>query len=215
MEKQDRRGDFEQVVIPHLDAAHNLARWLVRDPSMTEDVVQDAVVRACRYFASYRGGNPRAWFLQIVRNVAYSFMKAQRRDTEVSLSGGTRAPEEDDVDVELPDPRPGPEATMQHRQALAALDQALNALPAVLRECLVLREVEVLSYKAIAGITKVPIGTVMSRLSRARVALHREALGDERQGVSRSGKQVGPADDGSSAGALPDVATREPHAARL
>jgi RNA polymerase sigma factor (sigma-70 family) len=195
METQGRVGDFERVMLPHLDAAHNLARWLVRDPSIAEDVVQDAYERACKYFAAFRGGAGRAWLLQIVRNVAYSTLKAQRRGMEVSLSSGTRAADEDGVDMDIPDSSPGPEATLAQRQDLAALDDALNALPVGWRECLILREVEELSYKEMARIMDVPIGTVMSRLSRARQALQRELFGDDHQGlVPKNGKPIAPAD---------------------
>ena len=195
MKSQGRDGDFEQVMLPHLDAAHNLARWLVRDPSIAEDVVQDAYERACKYFAAFRGGSGRAWLLQILRNVAYSTLKAQRRGMEVSLSSGTRAADEDGVDVDVPDSSPGPEATLAQRQDLAALDDALNALPVAWRECLILREVESLSYKEMARIMDVPIGTVMSRLSRARQALQRELPGDEHQGLApKNGKPIAPAD---------------------
>jgi RNA polymerase sigma-70 factor (ECF subfamily) len=173
MQIQGRHGDFERVMLPHLDAAYNLARWLVRDPSIAEDVVQDAYERACKYFAAFRGGSGRAWLLQIVRNVAYSTLKAQRRRMEVSLSSGMRAADEDVVDMDIPDSSPDPEATLAQRQELAALDDALNALPVAWRECLILREVEALSYKEMARIMDVPIGTVMSRLSRARQALQR------------------------------------------
>jgi len=171
MKCQDDLRRFEQVVLPHLDAAYNLARWLVRDPSIAEDVVQDAALRAWKYFASLRSGSERAWLLQIVRNTAYSCIKAQHRAAEVSLSVGTNDDGEQCVDMELPDPRPSPETSLAHRQDLARLDGALRALTVPLRECLVLREVELLSYKEIARITGVPIGTVMSRLSRARQAL--------------------------------------------
>lgn len=182
MQREGAVSDFEQSVLPHLDAAYNLARWLVRDPCSAEDVVQDALVRAWKYFASFRGTNSRAWLLQIVRNVAYSCIKTRARRIDVPLSG--RGPEDEGADMELPDPRPGPEATAQDRQNLASLDQALSALPAVLRECLVLREVELLSYKHIARITGVPIGTVMSRLSRARHALRSAARPDSGQGFA-------------------------------
>jgi RNA polymerase sigma-70 factor (ECF subfamily) len=196
MKNQDRHGEFEQVVLPHLDAAYNLARWLVRDPSIAEDVVQDAYERACKYFAAFRGGSGRAWLLQIVRNAAYSTLKARRRGMEVSLSSGTRAAEEDGVDMDMPDSSPGPEATLAQRQDLAALDDALNALPVAWRECVILREVEALSYKEMARIMDVPIGTVMSRLARARQALQREVLGDDHQGlVPKNGKRIGPADE--------------------
>ena len=157
---------FEQVVLPHLDAAYNLARWLVRDPALAEDIVQDAVLRALQYFASFRGdGGGRAWLLQIVRNAAYAAVKSKRIGTEVPL--------DTDEAMELPDPGPGPEAQLARRQDLAQLDQALAALPIELRECLILCELERLSYKDIARVTGAPIGTVMSRLWRARQALMR------------------------------------------
>jgi RNA polymerase sigma-70 factor (ECF subfamily) len=202
VKNQVRHGNFEQVMLPHLDAAHNLARWLVRDPSIAEDVVQDAYERACKYFAAFRGGSGRAWLLQIVRNAAYSTLKARRRGIEVSLSSGTRAADEDGVDMDIPDSSPGPEATLAQRQDLATLDDALNALPVAWRECVILREVEALSYKEMARIMDVPIGTVMSRLSRARQALYREVLGDDHQGpVPKNGKQIGSADSREFTGA--------------
>jgi RNA polymerase sigma-70 factor (ECF subfamily) len=195
MKNQGRHGDFEQVMLPHLDAANNLARWLVRDSSIAEDVVQDAYERACKYFAAFRGGSGRAWLLQIVRNAAYSMLKAQRRRMEVSLSGGTHAADEDGVDVDIPDSSSDPEATLAQRQDLAALDDAINALPVAWRECLILREVEAFSYKEMARIMDVPIGTVMSRLARARQALHRGVLGDDDQGVvPKNGKRIERAD---------------------
>ena len=195
MKGQGRHGDFEQVMLPHLDAAYNLARWLVRDPSVAEDVVQDAYERACKYFEAFRGGSGLAWLLQIVRSAAYSTLNAQRRRMEVSLSSGTRAADETGVDMDIPDSSPGPEAMLAQRQDLAALDDALNALPVAWRECLILRELEQLSYKQIARIADIPIGTVMSRLSRARQALQREAFGDDRQGFApKNGKRIGPTD---------------------
>ena len=185
MNNQGEQDDFERVMLPHLDAAHNLARWLVRDPSVAEDVVQDAYERACRYFAAFRGGSGRAWLLQIVRNAAYSTLKTERRRMEVSLSGGATSDGEEGVYTDVPDPGAGPEAALAQRQGLAAVDGALNALPAAWRECLILREVETLSYKEMARIMDVPIGTVMSRLSRARQALQRKVPGDCQQVPSR------------------------------
>ncbi len=165
---------FEQVVLPHLDAAYNLARWLVRDPSLAEDIVQDAVLRALQYFASFRGDDDgRAWLLQIVRNAAYAAIKARRIGTDIPLGDA-----EAEGVMELPDPGPGPEALLARRQDLEQLDQALAAMPIALRECLVLCELERLSYKDIARVTGVPVGTVMSRLWRARRALTRlQAVG--------------------------------------
>ena len=191
MKDQGRNEDFERVMLPHLDAAHNLARWLVRDPATAEDVVQDAYERAYRYYGAFRGGSGRAWFLQIVRNVAYSTLSAQRRRMEVSLSGGMHAADEDGVDMDIPDSSAGPEASLARRQDLAALDEALNALPVAWRECLILREVEELSYKEMAKILNVPIGTVMSRLSRARQALQRQTSGSEDQAlVARNASRI-------------------------
>lgn len=157
---------FEQAILPHLDAAYNLARWLMREPAAAEDVVQDAVVRALQYFASFRGGDGRAWLLQIVRNTAYAALKSRPAGRDVPLGD-----DEDGAGLDIPDPGPGPEAALAQRQDLARLDAALAALPVALRECLVLCELEQLSYKDIARITQVPIGTVMSRLWRARKML--------------------------------------------
>jgi len=164
-------NDFEQVMLTHLDAAHNLARWLVHDASLAEDIVQDAYERAWKYYASFRGGSGRAWLLQIVRNTAYSALDAQRRRMEVALGGPTGDSDEVGAQTDIADSAPGPEASHAHRQELARLDDALKELPVTWRECLILREVESLSYKEMASVMDVPIGTVMSRLSRARDAL--------------------------------------------
>ncbi len=166
-------GTFEQIVLPHLDAAYNLARWLVRDASLAEDVVQDAAVRALSYFASYKGGDARSWLLRIVRNAAYTAMAARRQGATTSLDDGEHP------GLEIVDTADDPEAALGRVQGLACLEDALAALPPELRECLVLRELEELSYKQVAEITGAPIGTVMSRLWRARRALTgRQAAGD-------------------------------------
>ena len=158
---------FEQVVLPHLDAAHNLARWLVSDPSLAQDVTQEAALRALGYFESYRGGDPRAWLLRIVRNTAYSALAA-RQPAQPSLDDASPA-------LQVPDPADDPEAALSRSQRHAQIERALASLPAELRECLVLRELEQMSYRQIAGITGVPVGTVMSRLWRGRRALTRGA----------------------------------------
>jgi RNA polymerase sigma-70 factor (ECF subfamily) len=141
---------------------------------MAEDVVQEAFLRAQKYFASFRGGSGRTWLLQIVRNVSFSHLNSQRSRMEVGFS--EVADEEEDTYLEVPDPGAGPEATAMHRQELRRVDQVLKSLPVNLRECVILRELEDLSYKDIAQITGVPIGTVMSRLSRGRRALSKAAL---------------------------------------
>ncbi|ONG44673.1 hypothetical protein BKE38_27555 [Pseudoroseomonas deserti] len=153
------------MVLAHLDAAYGLARWLVRDPHLAEDVVQEAVLRGLSYFASFRGEDGRGWFLRIVRNTAYTMLAARRQGEGL----------EEAAVLDLPDQADGPDAALSRQQDAARLEQALAALPVELRECLVLKEIEELSYKEIARITGVPVGTVMSRLWRARRALLAQA----------------------------------------
>ncbi len=159
---------YEDVVLPNLDAAYNLARWLVRDPDLAEDVVQDSVARGLNYFASFRGGDARAWLMRIVRNTAYTLLATRQK--EGKLVEPHEASSEDLI-LELADPALDPEQALLKKEQVRQIDEALLALPAELRECLLLKEVEELSYKEIAQITGVPIGTVMSRLWRARQAL--------------------------------------------
>lgn len=154
---RDGRPAFEDVVLPHLDSAYGFARWLLRDPALAQDVVQDAMVRALRYFGSYRGGDGRAWVLRIVRNVAYAALRERR--VEVPLSEA------------LPASAADPEAACVMQEEAGQLGAALGRLPVELRECLVLRELEEMSYREIAEVTGAPIGTVMSRLWRARQLL--------------------------------------------
>ena len=163
-------------MLPHLDAAYRLARWLVRNPTVAEDVVQEAFLRALKYFASFRGDSGRMWLLQIVRNVSYSHFKAEQSRMEVPLGRQTGKAGEQRLGMDVPDPGVGPEVALMHRQELSQISNALSALPVKLRECVVLRELEELSYKDIARITGAPIGTVMSRLSRAREAMSKATL---------------------------------------
>ena len=162
---------FAAVALPHLDAAFNLARWLTGSRAEAEDVVQEAMVRALTYFPSYRGGSSRAWILQIVRNTAYGTLKARRGER----AAGPEAIGELTAIEDIPDPTDNPEAALMKSDQLARIDALIENLPAELRETLVLRELEELSYREIAQVTLVPIGTVMSRLWRARRMLARAA----------------------------------------
>jgi RNA polymerase sigma-70 factor, ECF subfamily len=160
---------FEQHVLPHLDAAYNLARWLTRDAHDAEDVVQDACVRAMRYLDAMRDDNSRAWFLTIVRHATYDWL-GRNRPAEIARDDGSAIAAA--VDHAAIDP-----ALAAIRSAESqALADAVGALPLVYREVLILRELEELSYKDIARIVDIPIGTVMSRLARARGMLQRSPL---------------------------------------
>ena len=155
-------GSFEAAVLPYLDAGYSLARWLTRDRGDAEDVVQEALVRALTYFPGFRGDNARGWFLQIVRNAAYASLTLNR-----GIPMAAEPPDEEN----LPDPADDPEATLIRRRGRADLARHIAELEVELRETLILREFEDLSYKEIAQITGAPIGTVMSRLWRARRTL--------------------------------------------
>jgi RNA polymerase sigma-70 factor, ECF subfamily len=151
---------FEHTVLPHLDAAYNLARWLTHDPDDAEDVVQEACLRAFRFFHGFHGGDSRAWLLKIVRNTCYTWLQRNRaRGNTTTLDDNIPATECAEGD---------PATLVLNRVDQQVLAQAVAALPVEFREVLVLRELEGLSYKEIAGIADIPVGTVMSRLARAR-----------------------------------------------
>ena len=155
----DRRR-FEQQVLPHIDAAFNLARWLTRNDHDAEDVVQDAMLRAYRHFEGLRG-EARPWLLAIVRNACFSWMQ-RNRPAELAAGADEEAAEAATA------PADGPEALLARELDRRMLNEAIAALPLQFREVLILRELEDLSYREIARIANVPIGTVMSRLARAR-----------------------------------------------
>jgi RNA polymerase sigma-70 factor (ECF subfamily) len=161
----DERARFEAVVLPHLDAAFNLARWLLRSRADAEDVAQDALLRAYRAFGTYRSGNARAWLLQIVRNACFTWLRQNRRSEDLTEFDENLMPQEGE----------NPETLAIAGNNREQLARALEALPAGFREILVLRELEGCSYKEISEITAHPIGTVMSALARARGQL-RNAL---------------------------------------
>ena len=171
----DAASRVAEAALPHLDAACNLARWLVRDATLAEDVVQEAFARALTYAAGFRAENPRAWLLAIVRSTAYDRLALDRRYT----------PLDEDAHAGVPDPAAGPEDLAIGQEQSARLTAMLEALPPEWRECIVLREIECLSYRDIARVSGVPIGTVMSRLSRARQALARQASAVQARELAR------------------------------
>ena len=155
------RAELGPLLLRHLDSAHNLARWLLRDPVAAEDVVQDAMLKALHHAGDWRGGDLKAWLLGITRNLAID--RLRRGGREQALDAAL-------VDA-LADPAPDPEAALLAAELRAGLARAIEALPLPLREVLVLRMIEEMSYRGIAAVTGLPIGTVMSRLFRARMAL--------------------------------------------
>ena len=159
-------GEFERAIGPHLRPAYNLARWLVRDGADADDVLQEATVRAFRHFESFRGANPRGWFLAIVRNACWSWM-ARKRPADEEL---------DEASAIVPLQR-APEAELLRADQARRIQDEVAALRPEFREAFVLRELEGLSYKEIAEVAGVPIGTVMSRLSRARRELQQRLAG--------------------------------------
>jgi RNA polymerase sigma-70 factor, ECF subfamily len=170
---EDHARRFELLVMPHLDAAYNLARWLLKNDHDAQDVVQDAMLRAMRYIGSCRGDGSKSWVLQIVRNCCFSWLK-ENRPAERLLPVG----DEDLWDDIAAPASEEPEAVALRNAARVSVNGAIAALPAAFRDVLVLREFEELSYAEIASITGTPIGTVMSRLARAR-GLLRDALAPE------------------------------------
>jgi len=165
-----RKSRFERVVLPHLDAAYALARWLTRNDADAADVVQEAMLRAFHYFDSYREGDARSWVLKIVRRAAYSWIERNRPGEIVALADEAELA---DIAGAASAAAGGGEALLASRSELRRLDRLIEALPAPLRDAIVLRELQELDYRQIAEVTGVPIGTVMSRLSRARAALRR------------------------------------------
>ena len=171
--QDDRRRRFELLALPHLDAAFNLARWLAGNTADAEDVVQDAYLRAYRYFDAFQGGNFRVWLLTIVRNAFMTWVKENRSGRMVFVPD-TPLAETADMDETAWGSKPrDPEALLMESIDSETLSRLMAKLPSDYREVLLLREVEDLAYKEIADVTGVPIGTVMSRLSRARLALRK------------------------------------------
>jgi RNA polymerase sigma-70 factor (ECF subfamily) len=161
--ENDQLTRFEQAILPHLDAAYNLARWLTRNEHDAEDVVQEAFLRAYQFFGGFQGGDGRAWLLAIVRNTCYTWLQRNRaREPAIAF---------DETKHSGADRAVAPEAPLLQLEDRQLLGQALEELPPEFREVIVLRELEGLSYKEIAAVTGSPMGTVMSRLARGRERL--------------------------------------------
>jgi RNA polymerase sigma-70 factor (ECF subfamily) len=155
--------NFEEAVMPHLDAAYNLARWLTRNEHDAQDMVQEAYLRAFRFFGGFHGTDALAWLLTIVRNTCYTWLKRkQAPEFSCDFEEAVMTKESDELD---------PESSHELKVQAQLINEAIEKLPAEFREVVILRELEELSYKEIAAITGIPIGTVMSRLSRARKRL--------------------------------------------
>jgi RNA polymerase sigma-70 factor, ECF subfamily len=170
MSKPERNAEFERVILPHLNAAYNLARWLLRNEQDAQDVVHDSFLRAHRYFESFSGADARAWLLGIVRNACFSLLRASK--IQISTDEGIERHTSREA---------SPEHAMMLQEDLRALRACIESLPAEYREALVLRELEELSYKEISAAAGIALGTVMSRLNRARIRLENCLTGKEKE----------------------------------
>jgi RNA polymerase sigma-70 factor (ECF subfamily) len=163
----DRAAHFEQIIWPHSRAAYNFARWLVQNDHDAEDIVQEALLKALQAVNTLRGNDARPWLLAIVRNTAINFVRRKKPSMETEWNEAAE---------QKTDPSSNPESSLMERSRRERVRFAIAGLPPEFREALVLRELEDLSYKEIGFILKIPMGTVMSRLSRARTLLARELL---------------------------------------
>jgi RNA polymerase sigma-70 factor (ECF subfamily) len=175
VDERERLKSFEQSVVPHLDAAYNLARWLAGNDHDAQDIAQEACLRALRFFGSFRGDNARAWLLTIVRNTFYTWLRNNRPpENVVELDEEILAVEDVSVNAEV----------LNSRLAdIETIRRAIEELPLEFREIVILREMEGFSYREIAEVADVPLGTVMSRLTRARRQLQKRLAGEFRPGV--------------------------------
>lgn len=187
-----QREQFEQLVLPHMDAAYNLARWLVRNPHDAEDLAQEAMTRAIKFFSGFRGGDPRAWLLTIVRNSCFTWLGRNRAkdlaefDEEAHSPGISSSADQSNMQM-----RPSnPEILAIAEAESARVRRALEELPVIFRETIVMRELEGMSYKEIADVTSVSIGTVMSRLARGRDRLRSLLMESIRKNPARQEEAI-------------------------
>ena len=173
---REKIARFEAVVLPHLDSAYNLARWMTRNGSDAEDIAQEAMLRAFRFFDTFRGEDGRVWLLTIVRNTYLTWVRR-----ELPRQNSAEFDERLHTDLELV---LTPESEVLRQATAEQVRRAIESLPAEFREVILMRELEQLSYKEIAAVTKSPLGTVMSRLSRARSML-RQMIGEEKRAEVR------------------------------
>jgi RNA polymerase sigma-70 factor (ECF subfamily) len=172
----DRLSRFENRVLPHLDAAYNLARWLTRADADAQDVVQESMLRALRFFDALREDDARPWLLAIVRNTAYSWIARNRPAEIVAFDDAALMAAADEAAGAAGNAPENPEVIVLQSAQRKLVNQALEELPVVFREVLVMREIEDLSYKEIAQVAGIPMGTVMSRLARGRVLLRQSLV---------------------------------------
>jgi RNA polymerase sigma-70 factor (ECF subfamily) len=167
--EETTRGRFQDLALPHLDAAYNLARWLTRNDHDAQDVVQEAFLRAFNSFAGFRGTNARPWLLAIVRNASYDWLRRNRSgDLTVAYDEDVHGGEHSGTSISEAGDDGNPETLLSRADDRRVVNEALAHLPVEFREVVVLRDIEDCSYREIAGIAGIPIGTVMSRLSRGR-----------------------------------------------
>jgi RNA polymerase sigma factor (sigma-70 family) len=183
------QADFATVVMPHLDEAYNLARWLTGSAADAEDVVQESLMKAFRFFAGFRGPEARPWLLTIVRRTCFTWLAANRPRQLVFTEDDAAVEAQNRATVVTLHPKAAetPESLLADKEATAELNVAVEALPAHFREVLVLREIHGLSYKEIAAIAEIPVGTVMSRLARARNLLLARLGGSSSREVANGG----------------------------
>jgi RNA polymerase sigma factor (sigma-70 family) len=168
LQEVDERARFEAACLPHLGAAHNLARWLTRDEQEAQDMVQESFLRAWKSFGGFYGTDGRTWLLAIVRNTCYSWLEKKRTHGPLAVF--------DERIHEVGSAERDPKTLLERKETGQSVRQSVEELPDDLREVIVLRELEGLSYKEIAAIAAIPLGTVMSRLARAREQLHKRLM---------------------------------------